>query len=100
MDVYKPLLGATLDIECPHCGHCEPDEFEVTEPGKVTQTQCPDCARSFHFALLECEICGDEYIVSCTEHSVAMARLLAVCSPCLNKGVGHEDPSPEFPEHL
>ena len=100
MDIYKPLVDASLDIECPHCAHRETDEFEVTAPGDVTQTQCQSCARSFHFALLECEACGDEYIVSCTERSVALARLTAMCAPCLSKGVSHEDVGAEFPEHL
>lgn len=100
MDIHKLLTDATLDIECPHCGHCEADEFEVTAPGDVTQTQCQNCARCFHFVLLECEACGDEYIVSCTERLVAMARLAALCMPCLSKGVSREDTSPEFPNHM
>jgi len=45
----------------------------------VTPMQCKNCQRCFHFAWLECETCHDAFIVSCTAHSNATARLFSLC---------------------
>ena len=91
MDIFRQLFEATLDIECPHCGHLEPDDLEVTTPNVVARTQCQNCERCFHFALLECGACDDEFIVICTEREAAVSRLFTVCSMCQQQGAHHED---------
>ena len=96
MDIFRQLFDAALEIECPHCGHREPDDFEVTAPNVVTQTQCQNCARCFHFALLECEACDDEFIVSCTTRAAAISRLVPMCLLCQQEGDHHENFNAEF----
>lgn len=96
MDIFRQLFDAALEIECPHCGHREPDDFEITAPNVVTQTQCQNCERCFHFGLLECEACDGEFIVSCTARAAAIARLSPVCLMCEQEGAHHEDFDTEF----
>ena len=64
MDIARPITESTLQVECPHCGHVEDDEYESLDSDRLLDLSCADCGGSFHAAILQCRACAAESLFS------------------------------------
>jgi hypothetical protein len=64
MDITRAITESTVQVECPHCGHVEDDEYECLESDRLLDLRCPACGRSFYLALMQCQACAAESLSS------------------------------------
>lgn len=77
-------------VTCPHCDTANTDPFEVFPQNRLDWNLCADCQRQFHFAVMECDSCGEESIFTWKSDPGAVDLHAMTCGAC-GASYGHED---------
>ena len=93
MDIRHLSASSPLSIECPHCKHAEDDDFEVIEQNALHSMHCVACVGDFHFAVMECRMCGAENLFTWARRPAADAVDNMACPACGRSYVEDEAPS-------
>lgn len=72
-----------MEIQCPHCGHSEPDPFELIEVNELhADFRCVRCGHSFAVFIKNCIRCDFEQPMTWRTDSVPDAVDLLPCRGC------------------
>jgi transcription elongation factor Elf1 len=93
MDIRRLSASSPLSIECPHCKHAEDDDFEVVEQDALHVMRCVACEGDFHFAVMECRMCGAEDLFIWAHRPATDAVDAMACPACGWNYVEDEAPS-------
>src|SRR5947208_2416444 len=91
--IVRRSESESFEIECPHCGRSEEDEYEVIPQGSLQSMHCVGCHAEFHFAVMDCEACGAEHFLAWKRAPTADTFERLACSACGRRYVEHEDAS-------
>lgn len=60
MDIARPVQSSPLQVECPHCGQADDDDFESLDDDVLYDMRCSRCSHVFCIAVMDCRACGAE----------------------------------------
>lgn len=91
MDTSNSVETPILQIECPHCGDTETDDFEALTSDEVHKIPCAACREHFCLAIMDCEHCGAERLFRWMEPPPADVISRLHCGQCRRRYVHHEE---------
>jgi hypothetical protein len=71
-----------VEFKCPHCNGSHDDPFELFGPWQIESMTCEGCKCGFSFAIVECESCANEQILTWRIKPDAAAFDDVTCDGC------------------
>ncbi len=90
MDIARPLQTSPLQIECPHCGRIEDDDYESIDSDLLIDSRCSGCGQAYAIAVMECSECGAECLFAWMQAPSAKRFAALRCESCSRSYHGHE----------
>lgn len=90
MDISWSVESCSLQVECPHCGHLEDDEWESLDNDQLHQVRCANCGHTFHIGIAECTVCGNESVFSWASRPMSDWMSRQRCTGCSRPLHDHE----------
>lgn len=90
MDIARPINASVLQIECPHCGLVEEDDYELLAGNVTVEVRCCGCNRTYTAAVMQCTKCDGESVF-CWSQPPAGERFARLrCTICDHGYLDHE----------
>lgn len=90
MDIARPVQTSPLQIECPHCGRVEDDEYELLDGNLLIDARCCGCRQTYTLAVMECSACSTETLFGWTQPPSAKRFAELRCANCSRSYHDHE----------
>lgn len=90
MDIARPVQTSPLQIECPHCGQVEDDDYESIDSNLLIDVRCSECRRTYAIAVMECSQCCAECLFAWMQRPSPVRFAELRCQNCSHGYDNHE----------
>ena len=90
MDIARLVQTSPLQIECPHCGQVEDDEYESIDSNLLIDAHCSGCGQAYAIAVMECSACGAECLFGWMRLPSPTQYAELRCASCSRRYHDHE----------